>query len=172
MLSAREYVLQTLQLFEYCFLWIQRIATPPCTRLDSFRLWKYSTTPLPVRSILSSARAIDTKTLCVVPGRYSWRVFIDCVVLEASGSLLDALVLAATVALRCTRFPKLRLVQGEYPGDMDVELDDAEDASQSFAVDTLPVCLTFTQLGGTSLVDASAAEEAVADNSVSVAVNR
>ena len=123
-------------------------------------------------SILSSARAINTKSLCVIPQRYCWRVFVDCVVLEAGGSLLDALVLAATVALRSTRFPKLRLVQGEFPGDMDVELDDDEAASQQFAVEPLPVCLTFTQLAGASIVDASAEEEAVADSSVTIAINR
>ena len=124
-------------------------------------------------SILSAARAVDAKALCVVPGRFCWRVFVDCLVLEAGGSLLDALVLAACVALRDATFPKLRLVPGELPGDMDVELDDDEDAAASrrFPADALPVCLTFTQLAGASIVDASAAEEAVADNSVSVAVN-
>lgn len=116
---------------------------------------------------------MDTGALCVVPGRYAWRVYVDCLVLSASGGcLLDALALGAYAALRDATLPKLRLVAGEAPGELDVELDDDPAAVAPFPCDGVPVAVTFTQIGGHAVVDASQPEEGCADSTVTLGVNR
>jgi hypothetical protein len=117
---------------------------------------------------------VDTRALCVIPGKYAWRVHVDCLVLSCGGGLLDALALAAYAALADARIPRLRLVPtGEAPGEMDVELiDDEPGAEFPFPAGGVPVALTFTQVGGHSVVDATDAEEACADSAVTLAINR
>lgn len=111
--------------------------------------------------------------MCVVPGRYAWRVYVDCLVLSAAGGcLLDALALGAYAALRDATIPKLRLVQGEMPGELDVELDDDPSAVFPFPCEGVPVAVTFTQVGGNAVVDASQTEEGCADSTITLAINR
>jgi hypothetical protein len=39
--------------------------------------------------VLSSCGALDWEALCVTPGKFSWLVALDVVVLQAHGNLLD-----------------------------------------------------------------------------------
>lgn len=120
--------------------------------------------------------ALDLRRLCIVPRRFAWHVAIDVVVLEAGGSLVDALVLAAVAALGNARVPRLRLLAGEAADDVDVEIDDdnaeGEETPLPIDADALPIALTFTQIGGLNVVDATLEEEACATSRVIVAVNK
>jgi exosome complex component RRP42 len=116
--------------------------------------------------------AVDLERLCVLRGRQAWSVFVDLVVVEAGGALLDACCLAAHAALRDARLPRLRLVPGEAAGEFDVELDDNPLASEPFPAGDLPVSVAFSLVGGLNVVDADVAEEACASARTVVAVNR
>jgi len=51
--------------------------------------------------------ALDTEALCVVPGRYVWRLSIAVTVLDDGGNCLDAAVLACAAAVRHYRQPRV-----------------------------------------------------------------
>lgn len=48
---------------------------------------------------------------------------------------------------------------GETEEEADVEVDEDPDAAVSLAVEALPVCITFFQIGGKTVVDARQEEE-------------
>lgn len=49
--------------------------------------------------------ALDTEALCVVPGAYVWKLSCACTVLDGSGNVTDAAVLACLAAIRHYRKP-------------------------------------------------------------------
>jgi len=50
-----------------------------------------------------SSRVLDVESLCLVRGRLCWMVYIDALVLNYEGNLMDAVVMASWAALRATR---------------------------------------------------------------------
>ena len=54
---------------------------------------------------------LDTRQLCIDPGRAAWAAYLDVVVLDAGGSAADACALAALAALRHLRFPPVRVTE-------------------------------------------------------------
>lgn len=65
-----------------------------------------------VERALTSTQAVDLRTLCLVPDRLAWVLYLDIVCLNLDGGLLAAAVCAATAALKNTSLPAV---------DMDVE---------------------------------------------------
>lgn len=60
--------------------------------------------------MLDESGALDLGTLCVVAGRQCWVLWIDCLVLEAAGNILDtcALAMCATPCHAMARLPLTR----------------------------------------------------------------
>jgi hypothetical protein len=52
--------------------------------------------------------ALDLKALSVIPGKACWVVFVDALLLNDGGNVLDALACAARAALALTRVPTVR----------------------------------------------------------------
>jgi exosome complex component RRP42 len=121
---------------------------------------------------IASSGAVDLSSLCVLKGKHVWAVYVDLIVTQAGGSLLDACVLAAAAALHDTRMPKLHLLQGEGEGDFDIELDDDPATAVPFPAAALPITVTFSRVGAHFVVDPDVAEEACATGRVLVSVNR
>lgn len=53
--------------------------------------------------------SLDLKSLCVLPGKTCWVVYVDALLLNDGGNVLDALSIAARAALALTRIPKVRV---------------------------------------------------------------
>lgn len=62
-------------------------------------------------SRLVAPRAADWDGLCVVPGRYAWRLACDVSVLCSDGSALDASAMALRAAVRGTLLPRVTAVE-------------------------------------------------------------
>ncbi len=57
--------------------------------------------------------AIDTESLCIVGGEHVWLITCDVRVLDYGGCILDASLLAASVAIRAFRKPDVSVVSAE-----------------------------------------------------------
>ena len=62
------------------------------------------------RCFVQPGGAIDTEALCVVPGDYVWKIHCACTILDDSGNIIDASVLACIAAIRHYRQPVVELV--------------------------------------------------------------
>jgi exosome complex RNA-binding protein Rrp42 (RNase PH superfamily) len=79
--------------------------------------------------------------------------------------------MAVWVALQQCRLPKLTGVQAQAGFADDFHLDSSVEAAQPLAVDHLPVGLSFVELGGNFVLDATQHEESCSGGRVAVAIN-
>ena len=79
-----------------------------------------------------------------IPGQQCWILYIDALVLEWSGGMLDTLSLGVRAALLSTLIPKLT-VTGE--GDeMEIEISDNPHDSTRVEAANAPIIVTLTQV--------------------------
>jgi exosome complex component RRP42 len=106
---------------------------------------------------IRAAETIDLTRLCVTPNEKSWVCYVDMHVLDHSGNLIDAALLAALSALKHTTVPAKRfeIAEADYP----------------LAVDHLPVECTFVRLGDAIVVDPTFDEELAAQGRITVATD-
>ena len=90
---------------------------------------------------------MDLRTLNIITGKSCWNIYIDALVLNDDGNVLDALSLACYAALANTRVPKVDLVSGENGEEPELELDDDMENSISLEVQGLPIITSVAQVG-------------------------
>ena len=67
-----------------------------------------------VKDVLNCSQCIELDTLCPVPGKYAWVVYVDLLCLDHDGNLRDAVVAALMGALASVKLPTV-----EYDADLD-----------------------------------------------------
>jgi len=106
---------------------------------------------------IRAAEAIDLTRLCVTPGEKTWVCYVDIHVLDHSGNLIDAAMLAGVSALANATVPAKRF----GIADADYKLD----------LQHVPVECTFVRLGDTIVVDPTFDEEQAAQGRLTVATD-
>lgn len=112
---------------------------------------------------LSLPSVLDLNSLSLIKGKQCWVIYVDALVLDSTGNLLDALSIATRAAIHNTKIPVIRAIGKEE--DFELELDN----EHTFTIDTknVPVCVTFTMIGALYVADASLEEESCGDCKVS-----
>lgn len=103
---------------------------------------------------IRESRAIDTKKLCLDPGKKVLVVFVDLYVLNHDGNLIDASAIAALAALLNTKMSKYEVVNGEVvvkPGYIPLPIQN------------YPIPVTFAKIDDKFAVDPWLEEEQVMD---------
>ncbi|KAL8596848.1 hypothetical protein ACOMHN_027177 [Nucella lapillus] len=77
----------------------------------------------------SSSTVLDTKSLCLLPGKFCWVLYVDVVLLECGGNLFDAASVAVKAAIFNTKIPSVA-VRKEEGGSSKIDHNHAVDASQ------------------------------------------
>lgn len=106
---------------------------------------------------IRAAETVDLTKLCVTPGEKSWVCYADIHVLDHSGNLIDAGMLAALSALAHAILPSKRFGISE--------------ADSPLEVNHYPVECTFSRLGETIVVDPTFEEEQAAQGRITVATD-
>ncbi|KAF9907901.1 Exosome complex component RRP42 [Linnemannia zychae] len=120
----------------------------------------------------SSTGGINLSKLCIIPGEQCWILYVDALVLDYGGNLVDAVFMGTRAAIFDTRIPKTE-VQDLGDGNFDFEvLDDAEDTEVVEGREDMPICVTLNKIGARHIVDASPLEELCTEAKLVVAVNR
>jgi exosome complex component RRP42 len=105
------------------------------------------------------SHAIDLEALCIIPGQKCWVLYIDALVLDSAGSLLDAISLCTKAALSDTVTPAVTVVQGDGPDDKDIDVSDDPFECKPFTHDDVGLCVSLTKVGPAFIADASLEEE-------------
>lgn len=111
-----------------------------------------------LQSTLQSAygsQFLNLHSLCIQPGRQCWIVYIDLLLLEGAGNLLDAASLAIKAALINAKYSD-PLVQYNF---QEKSLND-NIFSTNIDGHSLPIFVTVHKIGSAHVVDASKEEEA------------
>eukprot|EP00271_Cylindrocystis_brebissonii_P014362 TRINITY_DN35699_c0_g1_i1.p1 TRINITY_DN35699_c0_g1~~TRINITY_DN35699_c0_g1_i1.p1 ORF type:complete len:290 (-),score=45.08 TRINITY_DN35699_c0_g1_i1:192-1061(-) len=117
--------------------------------------------------------ALNLDSLCIAEGRSCWVVYLDALVLNTDGNVLDAIAMAFKAALSDTVLPKVEMVMGEGDDEDDdegdIQLVEGEEGMK-LDVSRVPVVITLTQVGFEHIVDATEDEESQMAAAISVAV--
>ncbi|CAH2063376.1 unnamed protein product, partial [Thlaspi arvense] len=120
---------------------------------------------------LRESRAVDTESLCVLPGKMVWSVRIDLHILDNGGNLVDAANIAALAALMTFRRPDCT-VGGENGQEVIIHtLEEREPLP--LIIHHLPIAFTFGffNKGTIVVMDPTYVEEAVMCGRMTVTVN-
>jgi exosome complex component RRP42 len=112
--------------------------------------------------------ALIKQHLIILEGEHCWIMYIDVLLLDYGGNLVDAIVLAVRSALFNTKIPKVQIVESTRELVISEDLDEAEHMD----VSRLPLCLTLCKLGDKYIVDPQWQEEICADVILSMGVTR
>jgi len=106
---------------------------------------------------IRAAETIDLTRLCVTPGEKTWVCYADIHVIDHSGNLIDAALLAALSALAHATVPAKRfeVAEADYP----------------LEVQHFPIECTFVRLGDTIVIDPTFDEERAAQGRLTVATD-
>lgn len=97
-------------------------------------------------SSASSAAGINLSKLCIIPGQQCWILYVDALVLDYGGNLMDAIFMGTRAAIFDTRIPKTE-VQDLGDGQFEFEvLDDAEDTDIVDGREDMPICVTLNKV--------------------------
>ncbi|KAJ3339957.1 Exosome complex component RRP42 [Gonapodya sp. JEL0774] len=114
---------------------------------------------------------LDLKSLCIIPRRTCWILYVDAMILDSSGPLLDPLHLGVRAALLTTQIPHVTVERvGAGPLDFDYDVTPDRTVPISGAA-SVPVSVTLHKIGGRLVADPSAVEEPCASASVTVHVD-
>ncbi|KAF9986732.1 Exosome complex component RRP42 [Mortierella antarctica] len=120
----------------------------------------------------SGAGGINLSKLCIIPGQQCWILYVDALVLDYGGNLMDAIFMGTRAAIYDTQIPKTE-VQDLGDGQFEFEvLDDAEDTEEVEGREDMPICVTLNKIGARHIVDATPLEELCTEAKLTVAVNR
>ena len=124
---------------------------------------------------LSRREALDLRKLCVAPGEQglAWHIYLDAVVLDDDGSLLDVLSVAAFLALKDLKIPKVTPSKTISLSRVDFRVSD--DPFECVEIDTTnaPIFVSVASFGSMLyVVDPSREEETTALNITHIAVNK
>lgn len=89
---------------------------------------------------------LDLKQLIITNGKTCWYIFVDALVLNDDGNVLDALSIASLAALKSTRIPKVKVSQGASEDGPELELDDDPDSAVQLDTATVPVIVSVSQV--------------------------
>ena len=132
----------TIYLHSYSILYSSPSAYPNLSHAALDELQNDFTTIL--QESLSHA-SLRPKNLTILPGKKSWLLHLDLLVLSENGNIYDALFLAALAALRDTRVPKTRSIEYKTQGRggsraIDRMLgDDTKEQEQASGFDTMAI---------------------------------
>lgn len=136
-------------------------------RQRSDRLGELSTT---LSCILKESGGMDLSGLSIVEGKHCWIIYVDVLILDEDGNLMDAIMLATRAALARTRLPGVTVEEG---GDeTEIVLSDDPALAKTISLEPIPVTVTLSQIGQAFVVDASVPEEVCAEASICIAVDK
>lgn len=119
-----------------------------------------------------SSGVINTKELCIIPGAQCWVLYIDAMVLNSEGNLIDAVSFATYAALKTTTIPDVKVVQGDGADDLEIEVNDDPFESKAFPSENVPICVSLAKVENNYVMDASLEEEACMAARITIGINK
>eukprot|EP00736_Rhodelphis_marinus_P013927 Rmarinus@m.6409 len=111
----------------------------------------------------------DLKKYCILPGKQCWVFYVDAVVLESDGNLIDAISIAVKAAFHDLVLP-CATVETLDGGSVEVSIDDDPENVQAIDTSSLPLVVSLSQVGTKFIIDATRIEESCREGALHVAV--
>ncbi|CAK9806599.1 Exosome complex component RRP42 [Anthophora quadrimaculata] len=111
----------------------------------------------------------DLRTLCILPHKKCWKIFVDVLILQCGGNLFDAVGIAVKAALNSTEIPRITATLDG--GEPDIQLSDEFYDCIQLDTSNYPVIVTLCKIGDNYIVDPTSEEEACSASGVVMSVS-
>ena len=96
----------------------------------------------------------------MIPGEQCWILYVDIVVLECGGNLMDTVSIGVKAALHDAKVPRVRVKIDAETETKEVELSDDPHDCLTLDVTHVPLLVTTCKIGHGHVIDATREEEA------------
>lgn len=93
----------------------------------------------------SAAGDVDLTCLSIVPHKKCWVIYVDALILNTDGAILDAVTMAMRAALADIQLPGVEITQAEGSAGPEIELNNEE--LTKWDAGAVPVIVTVAQVG-------------------------
>lgn len=111
------------------------------------------------------------KNLTLVDRKFYWKIYVDLLVLECGGTLLDACSLAAHSAIKTTILPNVKIEEGD---EFEPDVTLADDPLACTFLDSIikaPLIITVHKIGQRHVIDPSLEEESCSSAYLTVGIS-
>ncbi|CAK9830681.1 Exosome complex component RRP42 [Anthophora retusa] len=115
-----------------------------------------------------SRNVFDLRTICILPRKKCWKMFVDVLILQCGGNLFDAVGIAVKAALFSTEIPKITATLDG--GEPYIQLSDAFYNWTKLDTSNCPVIVTLCKIGDNYIVDPTAEELACSASGIVMSV--
>lgn len=122
-----------------------------------------------LNDIFIKSGALPREKLCIVKEKHCWWLYIDALVLEYDGNLIDPLVLATRFALDSLTLPSVRIEEGGEATE--IVLAEEADPDKHIDASILPITVTIAKIGNTYCVDPTKPEELCTEAALLISLN-
>ncbi len=112
---------------------------------------------------LRESNLIDLESLCVIPGKKVWILFVDIYVLDDDGNLIDASTLGAIAALSSTYLPKVEVLENDEINLLDEKIP--------LKIHDIPIAVTLNKIENKVIVDSTKKEMSATNKRITITIN-
>lgn len=120
---------------------------------------------------LQNSHALDASTFIIKNSNYSWKIFIDVLIIKACGAVYEAAMIGIRETLKALTFPQLLITPGETNAELHFDIDDNKPSQKLIDEDKLPYAISFAPIGDSLLRDPTPLEVAVVGSFLVIGVS-
>ena len=102
---------------------------------------------------IDNSGCIDRERLSVANSPYSWKLFVDILVIKAAGAVYEASMLGIRRSLAELSFPHLLVTPGEALAELHFDIDETKESMKLIDVDKIPFVVSFAAANNILLID-------------------
>ena len=123
-----------------------------------------------LQHFLQNSGVLDPSNFIIVNSPYSWKLFIDVLIIKAAGGVYEASMIGIRESLRKLRFPQLIITPGETISELHFDIDESKPLLKLIDKSKLPFAFSFAPVGDTLLRDPTPLEVAVVQSLLVIGV--
>ncbi|KAK8860778.1 Exosome complex component rrp42 [Tritrichomonas musculus] len=119
---------------------------------------------------LQNSGVLDPSHFEIVNSPYSWKLFIDVLIIKAAGAVYEAAMIGIRESLRELKFPQLIITPGETISELHFDIDESKPPLPLIDESKLPFAFSFAPVGDSLLRDPTPLEVAVVQSLLVIGV--
>lgn len=125
-----------------------------------------------LRHFLENSGVLEQSQFIIINSPYSWKLFIDVLVIKASGAVYDASMVGIYHVLNALTFPQLIVTPGETIAELHFDVDETKEPQKIIDAQQVPVVMSFAACPNSFFIDPTPTEITVLQSLLVVGMSR
>ena len=121
---------------------------------------------------LKNSGCLDPGQFVVMNSPFSWKLFIDILIVRGAGALCDAAMIGIRETLSDLTFPQLIVTPGETLAELHFDIDETKDNVKLIDPEKIPFAVSFSAASNCLVVDPTPVEMTVVKSLIVIGLNK